>query len=358
MIDVGSLILGVGDTLKLRVEALDNDSVSGPNVGTSNTIRVKLKDAAKRHTDFMDYAQQLIEQMIDTLGDEIDVSGGWRARAPGKNSDTAADRQDATTPSSTNTDEILNTQQKLTGKIESTSGTLKKVLDIMKDDNRSDYTYFAGLSNMDVRVDGLLDERRGILDNFASVDVPRVGRLMKREIAEFEDDILFLDSMIKGESIRDSLLSGKELMKEYSELSRMLSKLDQTGDQALKAEIQKKLDRINDLMAQLTKKLSAMSGDIQEGFLNMDAFKSIDMQKNLDEISKLLNEGNIDKAMQMLASLQNSLQEMMASLESGYQSFAASSFSQDMSKLNDLLARIDGLEREESKLRDNTQGLK
>jgi Domain of unknown function (DUF4175) len=357
-IDTGGLNFGGGDTLKLRVEALDNDSVSGPNVGTSNAITVRLKDAAKRHKDVMNYAQQLMEQMIDTLGDEIDMSGGWRAHAPGENSDTVTDRENTTTLSSMNIDEMLNTQQKLTGKIERTSDTLKKVLDSMKDDDRSDYTYFAGLSNMDVRIDELLDERRGVLDNFANVDVPRVGRLMKREITEFEDDILFLDSMIKGEKLRESLLSGRELMREYSELSQMLSKLNETGDKALKAEIQKKLDQLKDLMAQLTEKMSAMSGDIQEGFLNRDAFKSIDMQKNLDEIAKLLEEGKIDKAMQMLASLQNSLQGMMASLESGYQSFAMSSFAQDMSKLNELIARIDGLEREESKLKDKTQDLK
>jgi Domain of unknown function (DUF4175) len=357
-LDVGGLNFGGGDTLKLRVEALDNDSVSGPNVGTSNAITVKLKDAAKRHSDVMNYAEQLMEQMIDSLGDEIEISGGWKARTAGENSDTVTDSQDTTPLSSLNIDEMLNTQQKLTGKIETASGTLKKILESMKDDDRSDYTYFAGLSNMDVRIDEMLDERRGILDNFANVDVPRVGRLMKREITEFEGDILFLDSLIKGEKLRESLLSGRDLMKKYSELSQMLSKLNETGEQSLKAEIQKKLDQLRDLMAQLAEKMSAMSGDIQEGFLNRDAFKSIDMQKKLDEISKLLEEGNIDKAMQMLASLQNSLQGMMASLESGYQSFAMSSFSQDMSKLNELVARIDGLGREESKLKDRTQELK
>ncbi len=357
-LDAGGLDFGGGDTLKLRVEALDNDSVSGPNVGVSNAITVKLKDAAKRHTDVMNYAGQLMEEMIDTLGDEIEISGGAKTRAPAENPETITARNDTTPTSSVNIDEMLGTQQKLTGKIESASVTLKKALESMKEDDRSDYTYFAGLSNMDVRIDELLDERRGILDNFANVDVPRVGRLMKREITEFEEDILFLDSMIKGEKLRDSLLAGKDLMKEYSELSDLLSKLKETGDEALKSEIQKKLDELKKLMAQLTEKMTAMSGDIQEAFLNRDAFKSMDMQKKLDEIAKLMEEGNIEKAMQMLAQLQNSLQGMIASLESGYQSFSMSSLSQDMSKLNELIARIDGLEREESGLKDRTQGLK
>ena len=350
-LDAGGLDFMGGDTLRLRVEAADNDSVSGPKTGLSNAITVKLKDASKTHKDVMNYAERLMEEMIGVLGDEIEVSGAGK-----KSSGQDSDYSDITR--SMDTDAITKTQGKLTSAIESASATLKKMLDSMKEDNRSDYTYFAGLANMDVRIDQLLDERRGIFENFASVDIPRAGRLMKREIAEFEEDVLFLDAMIKGEKLRDSLLAGKELMKEYAELSEMMKKLSETGDQALKAEIEKKLAALEKLMSELARKMSAMSGDIQEGFLNRDAFKSIDMQKQLDEIAKLMKEGNIGKAMQMMAALEQSLQSMIASLESGMQSFGMSSLNQDMSKLNEIISRLDGLEKEETGLKDRTQGLK
>ncbi len=356
-LDTGGLDPAGGDTLKLRVEAIDNDSVSGHKAGVSNAITVRLKDASKMHRDVMSQAERLMEEMLGVLGDEIDISGGAKKSSlTGKNAPDADET--AGTLGSVNIEEMLETQRKLTGSIESASVTLKKTLESMKEDNRSDYTYFAGLANMDVRIDELLGERRSIFENFASIDVPRAGRLMQREIAEFEEDILFLDSMIKGEKLRDSLLSAKELMKEYAELSEMMKKLGETGDEALKAEIEKKLAELNKLMSELARKMSAMSGDIQEGFLNQDAFKSIDMEKQLDEISKLMKEGNIEKAMQMLAGLEQSLQGMMASLESGMQSFGMSSFSQDMSKLNEIIARLEGLEREETGLKDRTQGLK
>ncbi len=347
-LDTGGLDPAGGGTLKLRVEAVDNDTVSGRKAGVSNAITVRLRDASKMHTDAVNNAERLMEEMLGVLGDEIDISGGAK-KSPlaGKNAPGASD-----------IDKMLEAQRKLTGAIEGVSSALKKTLDSMKEDNRSDYTYFAGLANMDVRIDELLAERRGIFENFASVDIPRAGRLMQREIAEFEEDVLFLDSMIKGEKLRDSLLSAKELMKEYSELSEMMKKLGETGDQALKAEIEKKLGELSRLMSELARKMSALSGDIQEGFLNRDAFKSIDMEKKLDEISKLMKEGNIEKAMQMLAGLEQSLQGMMASLESGMQSFGASSFSQDMSKLNEIIARLEGLEREEAGLKDRTEGLK
>ena len=237
------------------------------------------------HRDVVNYAERLMEEMLGVLGDEIDISGGAKTSSlSGKNATAPGTDESTGTPGSVNIEEMLETQRKLTGSIESASVTLKKTLESMKEDNRSDYTYFAGLANMDVRIDELLGERRGIFENFASVDIPRAGRLMKREIAEFEEDILFLDSMIKGEKLRDSLLSAKELMKEYSELSEMMTKLGETGDEALKAEIEKKLAELSKLMSELARKMSAMSGDIQEGFLNRDAFKSIDMEKKLDEI--------------------------------------------------------------------------
>ncbi|OGE20377.1 MAG: hypothetical protein A3J42_07515 [Candidatus Dadabacteria bacterium RIFCSPHIGHO2_12_FULL_53_21] len=358
-LDTGGLDLTGGGTLKLRVEAIDNDSVSGHKAGVSNAITVRLRDASKMHRDVMNYAERLMEEMLGVLGDEIEISGGAGTSSPSRKNATAPGTNESTgTPGSVNIEEMLETQRKLTGGIEGASVTLKKTLESMKEDNRSDYTYFAGLANMDVRIDELLGERRGIFENFASIDIPRAGRLMQREIAEFEEDILFLDSMIKGEKLRDSLLSAKELMKEYSELSEMMKKLGETGDEALKAEIEKKLAELSKLMSELARKMSAMSGDIQEGFLNRDAFKSIDMENKLDEISKLMKEGNIEKAMQMLAGLEQSLESMMASLESGLQSFGASSFSQDMSKLNEIIARLDGLEREETGLKDRTEGLK
>lgn len=350
-LDAGGLDFMGGDTLRLRVEAADNDSVSGPKPGVSNAITIKLRDAAKTHRNVMNYAERLMEEMIGVLGDEIDVSSAAnRTYGQDKDSSGHTGRID--------TSEIIKTQGRLTSGIESVSATLKKTIESMKEDNRSDYTYFAGLANMDARIDELLGERRGIFENFASVDIPRAGRLMKREIAEFEEDILFLDSMIKGEKLRDSLLAGKELMREYSELSEMMKKLGETGDEALKAEIEKKLAGLEKLMSELAQKMSAMSGDIQQGFLNRDAFKSIDMQKQLDEIARLMKEGDIEKAMQMLAGLEQSLQGMMASLESGMQSFGMSSLNQDMSKLNEIIARLDGLEKEETGLREKTQGLK
>ena len=82
------------------------------------------------------------------------------------------------------------------------------------------------------------------------------------------------------------------------------------------------------------------------------------MQKKLDQISKLAQEGNIEQALEMLENMSQSLQNMMASLENGMQSFGSSMMAKEMSKLNELVSRIENIEREESSLKDKTGELK
>ena len=69
----------------------------------------------------------------------------------------------------------------------------------MSEDTMSDFTNFSGLSNMETRISSLLNSREELLGNFSVVDFPRLGRQMRNEITEFEDDIIFLDNLIKDE---------------------------------------------------------------------------------------------------------------------------------------------------------------
>jgi hypothetical protein len=343
LFDTGGVDFGGGGTIKFRVEAYDNDSVSGPKPGVSNAITVKLSDEKQKHREVVAGTEKLMEELIGVLGDEIDAVGTYKTALASGNSAAG---------------NAIKAQNSITSGIQSASSTLKGILEGMKEDNQSDYTQFLALANMDVRIDDLLAERRSLLDEFDVIDTARLGRLMEREILEFEEDVLYLDSMLKSERLKESLLSGRELLSEYGELSEMLSKLGETGDESLRAEIESKLRELEGKMAELARKMAEMSGDIREGFLNEDAFKSTDMKSKLDELRKMMESGDIDGALSALAQMEQSLQSMMASLESGLQSFGSAEMSQDMTKLGEIISKIGGLEREEENLKKSTEGIK
>lgn len=343
LFDTGGVDFGAGGTIKLRLEAYDNDSVSGAKPGVSNAITVKLSDEKQKHREVVAETEKLMEEMLDVLGDEIDAVDTYKK---------------ALTAGGQSAENALKSQSRITSGIEGASSTLKGILEGMKDDNHSDYTQFLALANMDVRIDDLLSERRSMLEFFDVIDTARLGRLMDREIVEFEEDILYLDSMLKSERLRESLMSGRELLSEYGQLSEMLAKLGETGDESLRAEIENKLRELEKKMSELAQKMAAMSGDIREGFLNEDAFKSMDMKQKLDELRKMMESGDIDGALSALAQLEQTVQSMVASLESGLQSFGSSQMSQDMTKLNEIISKIGGLEREQESVKESTEEMK
>ncbi|NIU86339.1 MAG: hypothetical protein GWN56_03290, partial [Nitrosopumilaceae archaeon] len=104
---------------------------------------------------------------------------------------------------------------------------------------------------METRIKELLSERKHLLESFAKLDLGRLHRLMKREITEFEDDILFLDSIIKGNRLMDSLYSSNDLLGKYSDLSELLKQMQQDNKGEFGEQLKAMLDQISDMMSQL-----------------------------------------------------------------------------------------------------------
>jgi hypothetical protein len=325
------------EIIEVRINAYDNDIVSGPKVGSSNTIEVKINDPRKRHENILSSAEKLLEQLLDVLADDIEHRS----------------REDNASASNTK-----KTQEDIASKIENASLSLNQMINNMKDDDFSDYTYFLGLSNMRTSIKDMLDERTHIIVSFSAEDLPRLGDLIKREINEFEDDIIFLDSALKGEKLRESLMYGRDALSKYTELSELLKKLKQSGNEETKKEIEKKTEELKNLMSQLVEKLSSLSRNINDEFLNSDSFKTIDLQKKLNEIINLTSQGKIDEALNLLAGLEANLQEMIAAIQSGSQSFSSATLSKNMTKLNETLERIKHLEESEKSLKENTESAK
>jgi len=335
--DLGSVQSEPDEIIEVKISAYDNDTVSGPKVGTSNVIKVKLNNPRRKHENAIASTERLLEEFLDILGDDIEHRSN---------------------ESNVNVSGIKKVQEGIMTKIEKATGPLDEILEKMKSDDSSDYTYFLGLSNMKVRINDILGERRDLIGSFSVADFPHLGDLIKREISEFEDDILFLDSTLRGERLRESLVYGRDALDRYNELSELLKKLKQGGNEETKKEIEKKIEELKGLMSQLSQKLSSISRDTREGFLNPDSFKTLDLEGKLNEIMELINKGKTDEALNLLSSFEGSLREMVASLESGSQMLNSNMLAKQITELNELLERMKGLENREKSLKENTQNVK
>ncbi|MCI0454390.1 MAG: DUF4175 family protein [Candidatus Dadabacteria bacterium] len=325
-----------GEIIEAAIYAYDNDTVSGPKFGVSNVIKVKLNNPRKKHNDMLASVENLLDQFLDTLADEIENN-------PSNNKNI-------------NNTKVI--QDGISNEIERVISNLDRILEKIKDDSFSDYTYFLGLSNMKTRIEGLLDKRRDLLSSLSANYLPRLDGLISEEINEFEDDILFIDSLLKGERLKESLLYGRETLNKYNELSELIKNLKKNKDEKTRKEIEKKIEELRGLISQLAQKLGSIAMDTPIGYLNPDAFSSFDLERKLTEIMSLIEQGQMDKALSLLSSLGNDLQQMTASLERGHQSFSSSSFSEEIKELNDIISNIKGLEEGEKSLKEKTEKLK
>ena len=347
------------ETINVKLKAYDNDTVSGPKIGESNVIKVTLSNPNKTHEDVMLIAEKLQEQLLEILADEIDNSRLTDNRLfKNGNLEDAASEEEAR---SNVKDEMLitqNSQQTITSKIKNALSSLGHGLVKMKNDEHSDYTYFIGLSNMKIRIDDLYYDRVQLLSSLAPNYFSRLDNQVTREINEFEDDILFLDSMLKGEKLRQSLNIGAKMQDEYDNLKELLEKLNQNNNEKTRREIEKKIEYLKNQLSDLAQKLSELSGDLQREFLNRDAFTSIDLEEKLNNLLNEALNGDMGKALKLLEDFRNSMQDMIASLESGLKSYRTASLSTEMMKMNEYISRLNNIEKEEEALKLKTQDYK
>lgn len=350
------------EAIKVKLKAYDNDTVSGPKVGESNAIEVTLSNPNKAHEDVISIAEKLQEQLLEILADEIEnarltddgLSKNNLVRNAASEKESGIDVKD----------EILATQpaqQTITSKIKNALTSLDSGLVKMKNDEQSDYTYFIGLSNMKIRIEDLYYDRVQLLSALPPTNLSRLSRLdnlITKEINEFEDDVLFLDSMLKGEKLRQSVNIGAKIQDEYDNLKDLLEKLNQNNNQETKKEIEREIEYLKNQLSTLAQKLSEVSGDLQREFLNHDAFPSIDLDEKLNGILNEALNGKIDNALKLLEDFRNSMRDMIASLENGIKSYRTASLSTEIMKLNDFVSRLNNIGMEEKALKLKTEDRK
>jgi hypothetical protein len=354
--DLAGIEAEANETINVRLKAYDNDTVSGPKTGESNVIKVTLSNPNKTHENVMSIAEKLQEQLLEILADEIDNSrladdGLFKNRILENAASDKETRRNAK-------DELLitqNFQQTITSKIKNALSSLDNGLVKMRNDEQSDYTHFMGLSNMKTRIEDLYFDRIQLVSSLAPKYFSRLDDQITKEINEFEDDILFLDSILKGEKLRQSINIGTSMEDEYDNLKTLLEQLNQHNDEKTRREIAKKIEYLKNQLSLLAQRLTDLGGDLQREFLNHDAFPSIDLDEKLNSILNEALNGDTGSALKSLEQFRNSMQDMIASLESGLKSYKTASLSTEMMKLNDFISRLNNIENDEKALKLKTQ---
>jgi soluble cytochrome b562 len=332
--DLGRLALRDGEDALVNLEVTDNDTVSGPKLGSSRAIRLRLKNIKGEHQQITEMVRELNSRMVDLLGDHLEKplpEENNAARAPDMNQKFEQNLAEA----------------------------LKQTEEVMRRTEKDRLSDFATWSDLEALKRNLQFTKEELLK--------------KQEQAQSADDQLRARDEISSELERMSLLSediskrlkaqemastAQDLARSQERLMDSLEKL-QSGDKNLDSLL-KQLSELTKSLAALQQAMSQMAQQLPDDFMNMENMQSLgfnEMFSALDEIRKKLMQGDIEGARQLARELFNQMAQMVASLQNSQRSAMASSMGRMQGEMSRSTNELQQIAREQQEILLNTEDI-
>jgi hypothetical protein len=318
--DLGRLALREGEEVLFHLQALDNDTISGPKLGTSKSLRLRLKNLRAEHRQVAQMIDELNNRMVDALGDHLE------SPLPGdKNAPVGSDNDQ---------------------KLEKTlADALKRTEEVMQRTEKDRMTDFATWSDLDALKRNLEFTKNELLQRQQQAKTAEEQLGARDQISsELERMSMLSEDIGKRLKAQEAASSAQDLARGQERLMDALDKL-QSGDKNLDA-IMKQLSELAKTLASLQQALAQMAQQMPDEFMNAESMRSLgfdQMFSALDEIRKKLMSGDLEGARQLARELFNQMASMVASLQNSQRQSMASNTGRmqgEMGRSNNELQQI------------------
>lgn len=300
--DLGKLALREDEEAIVTLQILDNDTISGPKIGVSRSLRLRLKNLKGEHKQVAEMIKDLNARMVDLLGDHLE-------RPLPNEKDTAP---------------MNDSDQKFEKNL---ADALKRVEDVMARTQKDRMSDFATYTDLEALKRNLEFTKNDLLQRQQQAGSEEDKLKAHDEISsELERMSLLSEDISKRLKAQDAASAAQDLARSQERLMDSLEKL-QTGDKNLDA-IMKQIAELQKTMAALQQALSQMAQQMPDDFMNADQMRGLgfdEMQAQLDAIRKKLQQGDIEGAKQLARELFNQMAQMVASLQNMQRQQMASS---------------------------------
>ncbi|HEV8342927.1 MAG TPA: DUF4175 family protein [Candidatus Binatia bacterium] len=333
--DLGKLGLREGDEAIYQFEVLDNDTISGPKLGSSKSLRLRLKNLKGEHRQVAEMIRDLSRQMVDLLGDHLES-----APVAEKDSASRADPSD----------------RSFAQKADEVTRRIEEIMQRSEKDRLSDFATWSDLEalkrNLQFTKEDLVQKR----DKASSAE--EKGRLNDEISSELERMALLSEEITKRLNAQETASTARDLMKSQERLMDSLDKL-RSGDKNLDA-ILKEISQLANLLNSLQQSLSQFASRLPDEFLNSEALQGLsfnEMFSALEEIRKKLMQGDIEGAMQLARELFNQMASMMAALQGANQQAMSSMMGRMQGEMMRSASELEQIAREQQEVLVDTEGI-
>ncbi len=332
--NLGKLALRDGEEAIFHLEVLDNDTISGPKLGSSRAVRLRLKNLRGEHQQVADMIRDINSRMVDSLADHLE------SPLPGEK-DAARSQQ---------------SEQKLEQNLAEALKRTEEVMQRTEKDRLSDFATWSDLEALKRNLEFTKDELLKKQERAASADEKMKAR---DEIStELERMSQLSDEIGKRLKAQELASTAQDLARSQERLMDSLEKL-QSGDKNLDA-IMKQISELGKLLASLQQSLSQLAQQLPDDFMNMESMQSLgfnEMFSALEEIRKKLMQGDLDGARQLARELFNQMASMVASLQNAQRSAMASSMGRMQGEMARSTNELQEIVREQQDILVGTEGI-
>ncbi|MGE5181129.1 MAG: hypothetical protein ACM31C_03660, partial [Acidobacteriota bacterium] len=309
MWDLGELQIQSGGEVRYWIEAKDNDSVGGPNVGRSRELHLRVTSPRERHEETLARQQQVAEKLLKNLG--------GRLVGPG---DDAAAR-----------DELSRNLRDSVVEL----GSIGAAYD--KDPHASD-NLRKTLAQMQGRLDKLATAEAKLLAKGVQKTPPgRFASVDPRLVGELEDDTISLADWLDRERMEGLLDISDEIAAHQKRLADLLAQYARTKDPRLLDEIEREMRALDRLNAERDKHLRGMPEDVLDQYVNRDA---IPQTNCIEEVRALVHAGKTAAAQAKLEQCQQQHEREAGSLESSLAQLRGDKFTDEQKKLDEVMNEL------------------
>jgi hypothetical protein len=332
--DLGKLNLREAEDATFHLEVLDNDTISGPKLGTSRSLRLRLKNLRGEHQQVAEMIRDLNHRMVDLLGDHLETP----------------------LPSEKDSAQTKAAQQKFEQNV---AEALKRTEEVMRRTEKDRLSDFATWSDLQALQKNLQFTKDELLQKQAQASTEQERASARDEIStELERMSLLSEDIGKRLKAQELASTARDLARSQEQLMDALDKLQST-DKNLDG-ILKQISELGKLLGSLQQALSQFAQQLTEDFMNMDSMRGLgfsEMFSALEEIRKKLLQGDLEGARQLARELFNQMAQMLASLQNSQRSAMSSAMSRMQGEMSRSANELQQILREQQEILVGTEGL-
>jgi hypothetical protein len=320
MWDIAEINIASGGDVRYWIEAKDNDTVGGPNVGRSRELHLHVTSPRERHEETLARQQAVAEKLVKNLGGRL-VNVGDDTR-----------------------DELSRGLREVVVEL----GGVASAYD--KDPHASEALRKA-LAAMRERLDKLATAEQKLLAKpaqQASASKSRFAALDPKLVGELEDDALALADWLDRERIEGLLDIADEIAAHHKRLADLLAQYQRTKDPRLLDEIEREKRALDRLFAEQDKLRRTMPEDVLDQYVNHGALQAQQGARCTDEVSALVRAGKIAEAQKKLEQCRQQQERSSSSLEGSLASYRGDKFSEEQKKLDEVLNELSDVAKDQS----------